>query len=119
MLTVDWLILLSVDAAIAVALVGLVARQRLRLCYTFDLYLFMVLGLDLLVVLWPQRFFHWEYFLAKETVHNILKFAIVLELTALIFAGFPRVRRTVRLMSGGVVLGLVVTMVAMWRYVHG
>jgi hypothetical protein len=111
------LILFTVDSVIVLALAGLIVRRRWQLSYTFDLYLLMVLILDLPNGFWPARFFHWEYFLAKETVNNILKFAIVLELTALLFIGFPRVRRTVRAASLGVLLGILAAIAVMWRSV--
>ena len=114
----DYVVLYSVDVAIVVTLVGLYVRQRLPLSYFFDLYLLTVLILDVPIGLSPTRFHQWDYYMVKETVQNTLKFAIVLELTALVFAGFPRVRRMVRFITLGVLLGLLGVIYVMWDYLR-
>lgn len=49
-----------------------------------------------LFALWPGRFYTWENYLLKEIVHNLLKFAIALELAYRTFHAFPGALRTAR-----------------------
>lgn len=81
---------------ILVVLTGLVVRRRLGLCYSFVAYLVAVLTSDLLVMLWPARFF-WQWFwLSKELVIAVCRFAVGLELTYRTFRAFPGARATAR-----------------------
>jgi hypothetical protein len=88
----------------AACLTGLFVRGRYRSCVTFTLYLAAVLLSDALVLLAPQRFRTWDFWVLKESVHNLLKFAIALELTVRTFRSFPGARQTV----AGLVLGVLV-----------
>jgi hypothetical protein len=86
---------------LSACLVGLFARRRLGLCVTFTLYLGAVLLSDGLVVLWPALY-TWDFWVLKESVHNLLKFGIALELTLRTFRAFPAARKT----AAGLVLGV-------------
>jgi hypothetical protein len=83
---------------------GLFARRRLGVCVSFALYLGAVLLSDTLVLLWPGRFHSWDFWVLKESVHNLLKFGIALELTLRTFRAFPAARKT----ASGLVLGVLV-----------
>jgi hypothetical protein len=87
---------------LAACLAGLLARRRHLTCVSFTLYLGAVLLSDLLVFLWPERFYVWDFWVIKETLHNLLKFSIALELTLRTFRAFPAARRT----AAGLVLGV-------------
>jgi hypothetical protein len=89
---------------LAACLTGLFARRRQGLCVTFTLYLGAVLLSDGLVVLWPQQFHNWGFWVLKESVHNVLKFGIALELTLRTFRAFPAARKT----AAGLVLSVLV-----------
>jgi hypothetical protein len=86
----------------AACLTGLFVRRRQALCISFTLYLVAVLVSDALVLLWPQRFKTWDFWVLKESVHNLLKFGIALELTVRTFRSFPAARKT----AAGLVLGV-------------
>jgi hypothetical protein len=96
----QWWIGVAGSLTIAVLLAGLVARRRYGSCYTFCAYLVAVLVADSLILAWPDRFFRWDFWLLKETVHSLLKFSIAMELAVRTFKGFPGARATAR----GVVL---------------
>jgi hypothetical protein len=81
---------------IATILAGLARRGRLRSCVSFDLYLVAVAVPDALVALWPSRFFRRDFWILKDSLHNLLKLAIALELAVRIFRHFPSAYRTVR-----------------------
>jgi len=87
---------------LSACLAGLFARRRHGVCVSFTLYLGAVVLSDALVLLWPERFHYWEFWVLKETVHNLLKFGIALELTLRTFRAFPAARRT----AAGLVLGV-------------
>ena len=74
---------------IAAILAGLFVRRRSGACWTFVAYLLAVAGADALVALWPERFWRRDFWLVKESVHSLLKLAIVVELTVRIFQPFP------------------------------
>jgi hypothetical protein len=89
-------------ALLSACLTGLFARRRQGLCVSFTLYLGAVLVSDTLVLLWPDRFHTWAFWVPKESVHNLLKFGIALELTLRTFRAFPAARRT----AAGLVLAV-------------
>jgi hypothetical protein len=64
-------------------------RGRAAACWSFVAYLAAVLVSELLVVLWPERFWKYDFWVLKENAHNILKLALALELLARIFRPFP------------------------------
>ena len=89
---------------LAACLTGLFARRRQGLCVTFTLYLGAVLLSDGLVVLWPRQFHYWGFWVLKESVHNLLKFGIALELTLRTFRAFPAARKTAAVLVLGVLV---------------
>jgi hypothetical protein len=87
---------------LSACLAGLFVRRRQGLCVSFTVYLGAVLLSDTLVLLWPERFHFWSFWVLKESVHNLLKFGIALELTLRTFRAFPAARKT----AAGLVLGV-------------
>lgn len=87
---------------LSACLTGLFVRRRHLLCVSFTLYLGAVLVSDLLVLLWPQQFHFWDFWVLKESVHNLLKFGVATELTLRTFRAVPAARRT----AAGLVLGV-------------
>lgn len=83
---------LALEAAV---LAGLARRRLYRLCYSFAAYMLTVLAAELLIFIWPGRFFTWAFWLGKETSYAILKLAIALEIAALAYQEFPAARRAV------------------------
>jgi hypothetical protein len=74
---------------IGAILAGLFVRRRAASCWSFVAYLAAVALSDLLIVLWPERFFRQGFWILKESVHNLLKLAVGLELMVRIFRPFP------------------------------
>jgi hypothetical protein len=109
MSTAQRIILLISNLFLLAALVGLVARNRLRLVYSFPAYLVAVLLLSPLSGLWPARFNTWSFYWFKQWVYSVLEMAIAIELSVRVFQAFPAARRAVR---GAFVLVLAVTFIA-------
>jgi hypothetical protein len=100
---------LVVDAVVAASLVGLVARGRARQCWSFVAYLCGILTCDLLVTIWPARYYTREFWAAKLALYAVLRTAVALEMTWRIVRAFPGAMRTARvwallLLVGGIVM---------------
>lgn len=93
------------------ALAGIAVRRRIGVCSTFVVYLGVVAAADLLMLLWPDRFWRLSFFVSKELVINVLRFAVALELTYRTFRAFPSARATAR---GVLLLVLVATLVVVF-----
>jgi hypothetical protein len=96
---------------LALCLTGLFVRRRHALCVSFTLYLGAVLLSDTLILVWPRPFHSWDFWVIKESVHNLLKFAIALELTVRTFRAFPAARKTVNALMLGVLVLLLAVLV--------
>ncbi len=101
----------TVQLLIVTLVVGLFLRRRHRACYSFVLYLLGVLIGDLLMLLGPRHldagnwlfgllgekgFYSRSFWLFKELMLNLLKFAVALELAYRTFRSFPGARSTAR-----------------------
>lgn len=89
-------------------LAGILVRRRAGVCWTFVVYLAFIAGADGLMLLWPDHFWHLPFFLGKEFVITVLRFAVALELTYRTFRAFPAARATAR---GVLLLVLMATLV--------
>jgi hypothetical protein len=93
-------------------LAGLVARRRLGVCYAFAPYLGAILLSDLLMALWPHRFY-WQWFwVGKELVITLLRFAVALELAYHTFRAFPGALAAARAVIRAVLLVTLVVVLA-------
>ena len=81
---------------VGVVLAGLARRRRMTSCVSFALYLVAVGAADALIAASPTRFWRRDFWILKETVHNLLKLAIALELMVRIFHHFPTAYLSVR-----------------------
>lgn len=72
----------------ATLLTALLLRRSYRVCLSFTLYVVAVLFPSLLFVVSPTSY-TWDNYLLREIVHNLLKFAIALELGYRTFRAFP------------------------------
>jgi len=111
MAPVEKLVVCVVILLLAACLAGLFIRGRTGLCVSFTLYLGAVFLSDTLILIWPQRFHSWDFWVVKESVHNLLKFAIALELTVRTFRAFPAARKTVNALMLGVLVLLLAVLV--------
>ena len=105
-------ILAVTNIFVLAALVGLCVRRRVRLGYSFPLYLLAILLLSSLVGLWPGRFHTWGMYWFNESVYSLLKVGVALELAIRVFQAFPAARQTAR---GAFLVVLGVTVVAAWQ----
>jgi hypothetical protein len=97
-------------------LAGLFVRRLHRVCYSFPAWLLAVLAGDVLMFGWPERFYTWGFWMAKETVYAALKLAIAMEITTLAFQAFPSARATVRRVMLAVLLALLAFVLVGVRY---
>jgi hypothetical protein len=86
-----------VVVTIPIVLVGLAVRRRYDVAYTFTFYLSMVFATELLILVWPERFYRKAFYLDKENLINALRFGVALELMYRTFRAFPSAHRTARL----------------------
>ncbi len=82
--------------ALVVLLAGILWRGRARLCWSFALYVLAVLTGNVLVSVWPSRFFNPSFWVAKQAVYDALKVAVVLELAWRAFSRLAAAPRTGR-----------------------
>lgn len=71
------------------ALVGLFARRRHAACWSFTVYLAVVLTCNCLVSFWPGTFWVYDFWIRKQAAYDILKLSIAVELGARAFRAFP------------------------------
>src|SRR5262245_34031143 len=83
---------------IGVMVAGIAKRGRLHLCRMFLLFLVVVLLTDIPPVFWPKTFWNQWYYLPRESLHNVLRFAVLLEIVYFAFRSFPGARSTARLL---------------------
>jgi hypothetical protein len=95
---------------------GLVVRHRVGGCYAFIPYLVAAEAADLLMLLWPGYFYVQWFWVGSQTLVNVLRFAVALELTYRTFRAFPGARGTARLV---LLLILLVTLVLVVGGTHG
>jgi len=106
---------------------GLALRRLFRLCYSFAIYVAMVLATETVLVvitaLCGTRRWHpdfaWQAYFIKEMVYGVLKFAILLEITALTYQAFPSARAAVRRLLAGVLVVLICLMTVGLPHVTG
>ena len=91
--------------ALVATLIGLFVKRRLQQCLSFGVYVGVVVGCDLLVMLFPERFYKADFWMAKQALYDVLKVAVALELAYRVVRAFPGATRTARVS----VLALLVT----------
>jgi hypothetical protein len=84
-------------AALVATLAGLFAKRRLQQCLSFGVYVGVVVGCDLLVMIFPERFYTRTFWMAKQAMYDVLKVAVALELAYRVVRAFPGATRTARL----------------------
>jgi hypothetical protein len=87
----------AVNVALVAILAGLFTKRRLQQCLSFGVYAGVVLGCELLVVLFPDRFYRVHFWMAKQALADVLKVAVALELAYRVVRAFPGAMRTARL----------------------
>jgi hypothetical protein len=108
-------VLFLICAAAAVS--GVFRNRRYRACWSFAAYLVAVLACEAAVVLWPQRFFHWWFFITKQSAYDILKVGVALELAHHAFLVFPGARLAGRRVVFAVLAAS--TALIAWTSLHG
>lgn len=94
----SWQVLVAhaVKILILLTLAGVLARGRARMCWSFVVYLGVVLVSNSLVSFWPARFFDAWFWLVQQALYDALKMAIAVELAFRAFQAFPAARATAR-----------------------
>jgi hypothetical protein len=92
------------QAVLALVASGLLVRRRVAFCWSFFLYINATLVSEFLIVTWPDRFYDYAFYSAKESALTVLKIAVALEMWQRTFASFPRARVRVGFLLAGVLL---------------
>lgn len=94
-----------VTAVLAVTTVtGLVVKGRAAASWFFVVYLTTVAPTYGLFVLWPERFWTWEFWLLTDVVHTGLRAAVAFEIGWKTFRRLPVGKQRIRLMFAIVVV---------------
>jgi hypothetical protein len=87
----------AVKLALLAVLVGVLVRGRVRQCWAFPAYVVTVLLTNFVGSMWPERFHNPETWVIFQAAFDVLKLAVVLELSWRAFALFPGAMRNARL----------------------
>jgi hypothetical protein len=80
---------------LGLALAGVLLRGHARSCWSFAVYLALVLGCSLAVAAWPERFWTGWFWILQQAAWDIAKLGIGLELLARAVRPFPGARPVV------------------------
>lgn len=83
----------AVKLATFLTLLGIIGRGRYRTCFAFPVYLLAILLGNALVSFWPETFYTQWFWIVKQTVYDLLKLAVGLELAFRIFRSYPGTHR--------------------------
>jgi hypothetical protein len=107
MTTLQLVIAHGVKIGVLAALVGAFVRGHSRRCWTFVVYLGVIVCCNALVTTWPATFFTPTFWILKQAVYDILKLAIAVELCIRVVQAFPGAARGARVLAVlGLLLGL-------------
>jgi hypothetical protein len=105
-----------VRVLVLVTIVGILVQRRHRLCWPFLFYLLAILIGNSLVAFWPDRFFDQTFWMLKQSVYDIAKLAVALDLADSAFRSFPGARATARfvllcilIVTGAAIIGVSVS----------
>jgi len=101
----------AMDAIALVAVAGLTVRGRWRLSLFFAASLVWVLVREILFIFWWERFFFARFWLIFQSVHDLLRFGIALEVAWRTFGAFPGAAAAAK-KTAVLVLGLTAVSVA-------
>jgi len=83
-------------ALLASVLVGILVRRKLGLWYSFGAYVAILVVSSVLIAVWPDQFYSQEFWRPKETILNLIRFVMALELADRTFRAFPGALSTLR-----------------------
>jgi hypothetical protein len=92
------LLMHGVKLGVLAVLIGLFARRRAHLCWSFVAYLVTVLVCNSLESFWPDQFFRQWFYLLTQGLFDALKLAVAAELTYRTFRAFPGAAARVRVL---------------------
>jgi hypothetical protein len=90
------------DAAVAITLAGVLSRRRISHCWSFAAYLAIVLLCDIPITGWWERFYTHSFWIIRQSLFDIAKLAVAMELSWRAFRHFPGARSV----AGSFVLGM-------------
>jgi hypothetical protein len=94
----------AVAVLLILTAIGLLRRRYAALCWSFLVYLFAIVAFDGVMISVWDRVDDYAVYAAKETILDVLKFAVALEIWRKSFASFPRARVRVGLLLGAVLV---------------
>jgi len=100
---------------VSLVLAGLIRRGTARTARAFSFYLAWMLAASVPAILWPARFYTWDFWVFRQISLDALELAILVELAYWIFLGFPGAALSARTV---VLAFLVATFCAVMAPVH-
>jgi hypothetical protein len=100
-----------VRALAIIAVVGLVARRRAHLCWSFLAYLLVVLAYNSLVTFQPEQFYKAWFWILGHGLFDALRMAIAFELAFRTFQAFPAANATARRLLFGLLAATSIALV--------
>ncbi|HEX6738929.1 MAG TPA: hypothetical protein VF310_11685 [Vicinamibacteria bacterium] len=104
----SYVLTLLAIVGLGATLVGVVRRRLYRACFSFPAYAATVLVTELMILLWPDRYHVWGFWMGKEALLALLKVTVALEIASLSFAAFPGARATSRWLTASILTATVV-----------
>jgi hypothetical protein len=84
----------TVQLLMLLCVLGLIRNGRWRQCITFTLYCSTVVCLEPFQTWYPSKFNVWSYYLAKQSIYEVLKIGMALELAYRALRYFPGAKAT-------------------------
>lgn len=85
----QWWLCLAVQVGILGTLLGLLVRRRASSLSMFTAHLLTVLACEGAILASPEDFWHYWFFLGKETAYAALRVGLAVELAFVVFRQFP------------------------------
>ena len=102
-----------VKVGLVVVLLAVFLRRRDRDCWSFPAYLVLVLIGDTLVSLWPERFYVAWFWYLQQSIWDVAKLAIGIEISFRAFRVFPGARPVVQALLALVMSGTTAAIVSL------
>ncbi len=94
----DLLVNHAMKLVLIAILVGLFARRRAHLCWSFVAYLVTTLVCNSLMSFWPEQFYRFWFYSLMQDLLQAMKLAVAAELTYRTFRAFPGAAARVRVL---------------------
>jgi len=81
---------------VLLTVVGIFARGRERMCWSFISFLLFSVTTNVLISSWPERFYTYSFYVVMMAVYGLARMCVATELAYWAFRAFPGARATAR-----------------------